>query len=147
MRTFFQQRVVISIILFTVIALAFVLSIILRKEVEAPIPIVLLKLPRSGSSWLTEKLNAYPEIFLSKEIIQRKDLQIISKEIMETKLVAALQEPTDKAKSFSKFIFSTRFWRDYIFPLKFSNSLKYVGFTLNPEHAIGLYSYNLFFNP
>jgi len=37
------------------------------------IPLIVIKLPRSGSSWFTDSINSHPSVYLSKEIVQRSD--------------------------------------------------------------------------
>ena len=37
------------------------------------IPLIIIKLPRSGSSWFTDSMNSHPSVYLSKEIVQRSD--------------------------------------------------------------------------
>jgi hypothetical protein len=41
---------------------------------QGAVPVAILKLPRTGSSWVTQELNALPSVFLSKEIIQQGDV-------------------------------------------------------------------------
>ena len=56
--------------------------------------VILLKLPRSGSSWLTESLNNEKEIFISKEILQRDDANAVVDNNIESHLRNALKVPT-----------------------------------------------------
>jgi hypothetical protein len=49
-------------------------------SVSLPVPVVslvVLKLPRSGSTWLAESLNRLPSVFISKEILQQGDTTTI----------------------------------------------------------------------
>jgi hypothetical protein len=115
----------------------------IREENQAahidPVSILLFKLPRSGSSWLTDKLNSYPNVFISKEILQTNDSLRMSAKRIERHLISALQRPTDKAvPSKSRwFPYTTRYLEDYIYKGKFARKMDYVGFSINPEHVSG----------
>jgi hypothetical protein len=108
--------------------------------------VVLLKLPRSGSTWLTELLNSHKAVFLSKEIIQSGDIPLDGpQEIHKTSLVdvesflaSALQRPMGKFKRRHMVFPGGRFFHDYFQSFKFLRPLKAVGFSLNPEHLRGL---------
>jgi hypothetical protein len=104
-----------------------------------PVSILLFKLPRSGSSWLTDRLNSYPNVFISKEILQTNDSLRMSAKRIERHLISALQRPTDKAvPSKSRwFPYTTRYLEDYIYKGKFARKMDYVGFSINPEHVSG----------
>ena len=105
-------------------------------------PIVVLKLPRSGSTWFTDTLNNYDNIFLSKEIVQRADGNnpLLPREAVEDHFIAALKRPMGKASSVNNIFPSSRFMDDYIFrrSLKPFRQMDIVGFTLNPEHSEGV---------
>eukprot|EP01039_Chlorochromonas_danica_P004411 gene4411-4832_t len=104
---------------------------------EAPVPVLVLKLPRSGSTWFTELLNKIPGLFISKEIVQGADRDggRFSAEEVQTHLIRALHRPTDKLSA--ENLPSTRFLEDYLFTLKAVQPLKAVGFSLNLEHVEG----------
>ena len=101
------------------------------------VPIIVFKLPRSGSSWFTDTMNSHQSIFLSKEIVQGADLERFSGENVESHLISALQQPTGKIASSGTYLPSGRFVEDYLLHRTFKpfRDLKVVGFTLNPEHA------------
>jgi len=111
-----------------------------EKQHIAHIPLVILKLPRSGSSWFTEKLNELPTVFISKEIIQRGDKERFGLAEMEAHLIRALNAPTGKLSSAKDYLPTGRFFEDYLVHKSFKvlRSLQVVGFTLNPEHVVGL---------
>ena len=104
---------------------------------EYVLPLVILKLPRSGSSWLTEKLNAIPSVFISKEIVQRGDRNEFSSTEIEGHFIKALLRPTGKLSSSKEYLPTGRFFEDYLFhgSFKFLNKMRIVGFTVNPEHC------------
>ena len=94
-----------------------------------------VKLPRSGSSWFTSLLNQLENVYLAKEIVQRKDKRKNQPSVVLSHLIKALAEPSSKIafSSTSKY-FSGRYWEDYILKGKSQKSLQVLGFTLNPEH-------------
>jgi len=98
-------------------------------------PVVIIKLPRSGSSWFTSLLNQLEYVYLTKEIVQRKDKRKNQPSVVLSHLIKALAEPSSKIafSSTSKY-FSGRYWEDYILKGKSQKSLQVLGFTLNPEH-------------
>ena len=100
------------------------------------VPLIVLKLPRSGSSWYSQILNEFPTVFLSKEIIQKHDsvFKASESEVIVQHLIKALKTPTDKFSSRKNFIPSGRFFEDYIGRWKYLLTLQVVGFSLNPEH-------------
>ena len=100
-------------------------------------PLVVLKLPRSGSSWLTGELNEIPSVFVSKEIVQRGDRSAFSVDAMEEHFVRALQTPTGKLSSTRDYLPTGRFFEDYLLhkSLKVLKKMRVVGFTVNPEHC------------
>lgn len=100
------------------------------------VPLIILKLPRSGSSWFTETLNDNPNIFISKEIIQHKDKLKYSSKAIFSHFNNALRSATGKISAISS-LFSRRFLDDFIFNYKFLQFLSIVGFTVNPEHCQG----------
>ena len=104
------------------------------------VPIVILKLPRSGSSWFTESLNNYPFVFISKEIMQRGDAESFPKWQIENHLISALRFPIDKLASRGNLFPNGRYIEDYLLhsSLKPFQDLKVIGFTLNPEHCEGI---------
>jgi hypothetical protein len=97
--------------------------------------LIILKLPRSGSTWFTESMNKYSNIFVSKEIIQSSDKRYYSADKMEHHLALALASPTSKISKWTYF--SGRFWDDYIFKFKYLHSMYLIGFSLNPENSQG----------
>lgn len=105
---------------------------------KQPIPLIIFKIPRSGSSWFTQKLNTLSSVYISKEILQRGDMNTFSVHDVETYLSDAMKNPRGKFRSKANFLTSIgRFFEDYVFSLKFLSKLEYVGFTLNPEHSYG----------
>lgn len=53
---------------------------------------------RTGSTWLTEQLNAIPYVYISKEIIQGSDVGKFNTTMIEDHLIQALKKPTGKIK-------------------------------------------------
>lgn len=100
--------------------------------------IIILKLPRTGSTWFTEMMNNLPYVYVSKEIIQGGDKKKYSLAEMENHLQKALLSPTDKLASCRSWFSTSRFREDYLFHSnwKWWTKLQGVGFTLNPEHTI-----------
>ena len=101
------------------------------------IPIILFKLPRTGSTWLTERLNSIPNVYISKEIIQRSDTTVYTNIDQQNYLIQALNEPIGKISDKDKIIPSTRYFQDYYFhnTFKLFRKMEILGFTLNPEHS------------
>lgn len=130
--------------IFVLVVIASCLHILLnlwftKSKAMSPISVILFKLPRSGSSWMTERLNSYPNVFLCKEIMQRRDNITVTPEQQMAGLQSALISPSDKLR----FRFRTlplpsnRFLNDFIVSSKWWRTLDIVGFTLNPEHVTG----------
>ena len=110
--------------------------------------VLILKLPRSGSTWLTELLNGHHDVFMSKEIIQRSDVPDLLAAAMDSSrgpreveafLKQALSLPTTKYRLRHKLFPGGRFFEDYIAAGKAlrSSPVPVVGATLNPEHLYG----------
>lgn len=101
------------------------------------VPLIILKLPRSGSSWVTEELNEIPTVFISKEIVQRGDRNEFTTEAIEEHFVKALRNPTGKLSSIKDYLPTGRFFEDYLLhkSLKVLKDMRVVGFTVNPEHC------------
>jgi len=99
--------------------------------------LMVLKLPRSGSSWFTQLLNAQSDVYVSKEIIQRTDTvdRFITYSEVTHYLTRALLQPKDKFSNRFHWWPSGRFMEDYIVPMKFLRPIRAIGFTLNPEHV------------
>lgn len=97
--------------------------------------VVILKLPRSGSSWLAELLNRIPDVYIAKEIIQRED-QHLSARDMETHLKKAISRPTDKIAHRLSWFPSGRFMEDYLLhrTLKPFRHLEAIGLSVNPDY-------------
>jgi LPS sulfotransferase NodH len=106
-------------------------------EAQGHTPLVILKLPRSGSSWVTEELNEIPTVFISKEIVQHGDRSAFGVSDMEQHLARALQRPTGKLSSVGDFLPTGRFFEDYLLhkSMKPLQTLRVLGFTVNPEHC------------
>lgn len=112
-------------------------------KVQTPLsnvtPVVILKLPRSGSSWFTSLFNQLEYVYVTKEIVQGKDKDLYNTNTLLTHLIKALSEPSSKI-AFSSFKYlSGRYWEDFIFKGKLRTSLRILGFTLNPEHVSGIF--------
>ena len=105
------------------------------------VPLIVLKVPRSGSTWFAEMLNDIPTVYLSKEIIQRHDVIKMgspSTAYLQEFLTSALRAPIDKF-SYQKTMFpSARYVEDYIYKQKFLISLDFIGFSVNPELVEGV---------
>lgn len=130
------------------------------------IPLIILKLPRSGSSWFTENLNKYAtpqrdavcnivsfqSIYISKEIMQFDDVGQFSNKVsstspqinhhvsqeIENHLMTALRRPADKLSASKSWFPTGRYIADYVKSLKFLSTFRIVGFTLNLEHSYGM---------
>jgi hypothetical protein len=98
-----------------------------------------MKLPRSGSSWITQKLNLLPGTYLAKEIVQHNETNG-NYAAVEDHLRNALVTPSDKYSARTKWLLigTQRFYDDYILNNKFLSPLHTLGFTLNPEHTMGI---------
>lgn len=110
-----------------------------RGRREVGVPVVILKLPRSGSSWFTSELNGLSSVFISKEIVQRNDSEMFDTVDIERHLVNALTHPVGKLSNSRNYLPDARFIEDYIVPTRLwkwkpLNRLKLIGFTVNPEH-------------
>lgn len=104
-----------------------------------PVPVVILKLPRSGSSWFTSELNAFSRVYLSKEIVQGEDFKTFEQGEIEDHLIQALTRPVGKLSNSGKVLPDARFVEDYMLPThnwrwKPFHRMHMVGFTVNPEH-------------
>lgn len=123
-------------ILAACIVLWFLWAHFFSSSAEVSNSIILLKLPRSGSSWLTDELNAVSAVYVAKEILQTNDSLKLESEVVEKHLSEALLFPSDKAwRPYSwTMLPTTRYLEDYVYSGKFLASLKFVGFSLNPEH-------------
>ena len=101
--------------------------------------VIVLKLPRTGSTWFSELLNNFPSVYISKEIIQSVDSDRFSIQQKEQHLHLSLQRPKDKLSHIDKFLPTGRFIRDFLMHKTFKvlRSLKSIGFTVNPEHCKG----------
>jgi len=104
-----------------------------------PVPVVIFKLPRTGSSWFTQELNNMATVFISKEILQRGDHGRYSAAEIEAQLIQALTAPTGKMSSKNRWSPDGRFVEDYLAhkTLKPFRTLDVVGFSVNPEHCRG----------
>jgi len=98
--------------------------------------VMLFKLPRSGSTWVTELLNRRPSVFLSKEIVQAEFDERFGPHARLRHLKRSLLWPTGKLASRS---WGGRFATDYWLPGKWRRSpgpsgtgLDVIGFTVNP---------------
>jgi hypothetical protein len=98
--------------------------------------VVILKLPRSGSSWLVQLMNRLPDVYISKEIIQYNDLQSYSPSQRGRHLANALKGPTDKLSYKARWLPSGRFWEDYLLhsTWKWAHALSVVGLSVNVEY-------------
>lgn len=119
------------------------------------IPVLVVKLPRSGSTWFTEMLNKYvstpfvtiaheftssfriPWLYISKEVVQHRDVGEFSFAQIEQHLRNALIRPTDKLAAAGRLLPTGRFMEDFVTNLKMLSSLKAVGVSLNVEHVRG----------
>lgn len=115
----------------------------IRFENPSPAkPVVLLKIPRSGSSWFTSELNALPSVYISKEIVQGGDVEMFSTPEIEAHLIAALRGPKGKLSHSRGFFPDARYVEDYLKPTSLSwkpmTNLQVVGFSVNPEHIPGV---------
>jgi len=97
--------------------------------------VIVVKLPRSGSTWLTEALNSWPNVFISKEIVQHHHTTRIPINGMMQHLWMALRCPTDKIDA--QWWRSGRFAEDYFRTGKVFRRMDAVGFSINLEHVVG----------
>jgi len=138
---FYYLCYILSIILILVIIsiiISHILSILYYNNSNIThIPIIIFKLPRSGSTWLTERLNSIPNVYISKEIIQRSDVLLYNSKEQENFLIDALNKPKGKISDKDKIIPSNRYFQDYYFhnTFKLFRKMEVLGFTLNPEHS------------
>lgn len=125
--------------------------------------LIVVKLPRSGSTWFTEILNELGGVYVSKEIMQHSDrLNILSSNDsvsiqqhiskLENHLHRALKYPTGKYQYTNRYVpwlWDSRYMTDYLFhpSLKALRPLLYTGFTLNLEHTKGLVNWANVLNP
>jgi LPS sulfotransferase NodH len=102
--------------------------------------LMVFKLPRSGSSWLTENLNAVPELYISKEIIQRAELPHFNGQEKTDFVRKALLYPSGKLATSRGWLPTSRFLEDYVFhsTWKIFRRLDHIGFSLNPEFCKGI---------
>ena len=130
----------------TVILFLIVISIIVSRlfiynyyydDNSNHVRMIIFKLPRSGSTWLTERLNSIPNVYISKEIIQRSDTVIYDSQQQQKFLIEALNEPKGKISDQDRIIPSSRYFQDYYFhnTFKLFRKMEVLGFTLNPEHS------------
>jgi len=82
--------------------------------------------------------NRIPSVYISKEIVQKRDVGKHTIKSIEKYLIHALQQPTDKISRHNSIIPSGRFFTDYIMNFKFLNPLEVIGYTINPEHVKGV---------
>ena len=106
-------------------------------------PVVILKLPRSGSSWLVERLNNLPSVYILKEAMQGSDVGGYSHRDIEGHFIRALSGPADKISRSKSLLPSGRYFEDYLLhrsgkALQPSSRLGVIGFSLNIEHCTGL---------
>lgn len=97
-------------------------------------PVILLKLPRTGSTWLTDILNSFKEIYLTKEIIQHEDVRKYSDSEKVNHLVKALRFPADRISKSGSLMPSMRYIEEFVKTWKFSVRMRLLGFTVNPEN-------------
>jgi len=140
---------ILSIILFLTIIcmiISHLLSLVYYNNESNHVPIIIFKLPRSGSTWLTERLNSIPNVYISKEIIQRSDVLLYNSKEQEKFLIDALNEPKGKISDKNKMIPSNRYFQDYYFhnTFKLFRKMDVLGFTLNPEHSKNINWQNIY---
>ncbi|KAJ8605438.1 hypothetical protein CTAYLR_003320 [Chrysophaeum taylorii] len=91
--------------------------------------LIVLKNPRSGSSWFVQLLNSVPSVFVTEEILTSKSQIHKNLTLVEAHLLRALEVPM------------TRFGRSHV-PRSASSKKPtkwdVVGFTLSPKRAIGI---------
>ena len=101
------------------------------------VSLIVVKLPRSGSSWFTESLNDKHYVYIAKEIVQTNESKALSGKRLETHLHSALLSAEDKAIASNQWLPTGRYLEDYWWRMKFLNRLDFVGFSLNLEHVKG----------
>ena len=105
--------------------------------------LLVLKLPRSGSTWFTNLLNGYGNVFVSKEVLQQKDFKLDhctehSVGELAAFMAAMLHQPKGKYGWRRSFWPGGRFLDDYIYSGKCLGVMDVIGGTLNPEHLDSL---------
>ncbi|RYG96320.1 hypothetical protein EON65_54590 [archaeon] len=98
-------------------------------------PVILVKLPRSGSTYLTDLLNQIPWLYLSKEIVQSKDPLKYSASDINEHLRQALVKPMEKIAYRHHILPSSRYMEDFVLKKKHLVKLQAVGFSINLEHV------------
>jgi hypothetical protein len=80
-----------------------------------------------------------PDVYVSKEIVQRGDLAIFTQTQIESHLASAIKAPTDKISNSRGYFPTYRFLHDYFLHenMKIFSHLQYSGFTVNPEFTTG----------
>jgi hypothetical protein len=77
--------------------------------------------------------------YISKEIIQHEDVEgLVDSVAVENHLHQALLRPTGKYASSKNLLPDGRYFEDYL-STKYFKKLKYVGFSINPEHIQGMH--------
>jgi len=90
-----------------------------------------------------------PDVFISKEIVQRHDMDSIQYDNdvdvgnfamdVQQHLNNALIKPRSKFSFRHRILPDSRYMEDYLFhPEKYLYGVKYTGFSLNPEHTARL---------
>jgi hypothetical protein len=129
-------RLVVAAVALLIIYLVLIWWQLMQTE-EPETALLVFKLPRSGSSWFTERLNREKSIYVSKEIIQSADVPLFSLQERASHVATALKQPTDKLARKRSLLPSGRFVEDYISSFKLFHRLNVIGLTLNPEHTQG----------
>ena len=117
-------------------------------EYASAVPLIVLKNPRSGSSWLVALLNAMPTAFLTEEILTSKSAG--HGDIVEegtAYLVRALKEPMGRFGRGAAFDEETGDARDRAaraLGKRATTTWDVLGFTVSPKRILGL---NLFAKP
>ena len=129
-----------TIVILSIVTAFVVLMTMYPLSVNTHVPLIVFKVPRSGSSWFTALLNEIPNVYISKEIIQAHDTPgIYNIQDITTFLIRALKQPTDKLSSYKWYLpFTGRFYSDYVKTFKFIKQMSIIGFTINPEHVKGI---------
>ena len=99
------------------------------------IPLIILKLPRSGSSWFVGELNEIPGVFIKKEILHHDDIHRYSSDRIEDYLISALQLPVNKEVLDPNDSFKDTI---HVKSIVDSEQIQVVGFSLNLEHVPGI---------
>lgn len=101
------------------------------------VPLIILKLPRSGSSWFVDKLNTIPGVYIRKEILHHDDIHRYSSDRIEEYLISALKVPiSTRVFDLNHDFFNNTI--DVTRMSKSSESIQVVGFSLNLEHIPGM---------